>query len=55
MTGPAGRDPLDVLAVPVDRPLPGTRPGPAFAAALRARLEQALLRPTGATAVPPPG
>ena len=36
-------DPLDVLAVPVDRPLPGTGPAPGFAAALRARLERALL------------
>jgi uncharacterized glyoxalase superfamily protein PhnB len=43
-------DPLDVLAVPVDRPLPGTGPDPAFAARLRARLERALLsdaRPPG--------
>ena len=36
-------DPLDALAVPVDRPLPGTGPDPAFAAGLRARLERALL------------
>ena len=43
-------DPLDVLAVPVDRPLPGTGPDPAFAAGLRARLERVLLsdpRPPG--------
>ena len=37
-------DPLDVLAVPVDRPLPGTDPDPAFAAGLRERLQRALLR-----------
>jgi uncharacterized glyoxalase superfamily protein PhnB len=36
-------DPLDALAVPLDRPLPGTEPDAAFAAALRARLERALL------------
>jgi uncharacterized glyoxalase superfamily protein PhnB len=36
-------DPLDALAVPPDRPLPGTEPDLAFAAALRARLERALL------------
>jgi hypothetical protein len=29
--------------VPLDRPLPGTEPDPAFAAGLRARLERALL------------
>lgn len=38
-------DPLDALALPVDRPLAGTEPAPAFAAALRARLERALLLP----------
>ncbi len=38
-------DPLDVLALSVDRPLPGTEPAPAFTAALRARLERALLLP----------
>ena len=36
-------DPLDALAVPLDRPLPRTEPDPAFAAGLRARLERALL------------
>jgi uncharacterized glyoxalase superfamily protein PhnB len=43
-------DPLDVLAVPVDRPLPETGPDPAFAAGLRTRLERVLLsdpRPPG--------
>ena len=43
-------DPLDVLAVPLDRPLPGTGPDPSFAAGLRARLERVLLsdsRPAG--------
>ena len=40
------RDPFDALAVPVDRPLPGTAPDPAFAAALRARLERVLLDDT---------
>ncbi len=39
-------DPLDVLAVPADRPLPGTGPDPAFAADLRSRLERALLDDT---------
>ena len=39
-------DPLDALAVPVDRPLPATAPDPAFAAALRARLERVLLDDT---------
>ena len=37
-------DAFDALALPVDRPLPGTGPTPAFTAALRARLERALLR-----------
>ena len=45
MPEPAGRDPLDVLALPADRPLPGTGPDPAFTTALRARLERALLLP----------
>ena len=45
MPEPAGRDPLDVLALPADRPLPGTGPDPDFTAALRARLERALLLP----------
>jgi len=38
-------DPLDVLAVPVDTPLPGTAPTARFRTALRARLERALLQP----------